>query len=125
MATNSLRKHLQARLSNEALLDIDQALAYSIRQFGGLAGARYAKLMDAAVADLCQRPDRLGVKPFFEGHLTVMAYHLKHSNRRLTVTDRIGHPRHILFFRIQGDKLLISRVLHDAMDFVQHLMPKP
>jgi toxin ParE1/3/4 len=123
MATNSLNIPLQLRLSDEALLDIDQALTYSISQFGKIAGLRYAKLIDAATADLCQRPDRLGVKQFFEQQQVIFAYHLKHSNRRLSAPQRVGQPRHILFFRIKGNKLLLSRMLHDAMDFVQHLMP--
>lgn len=121
MAKPEPSKALKRRFASEALLDIDALLAYSQQNFGLAGLQRYAALLDLAVQDICLQPQRLGVVSHGMGANAFFAYHLRHSNRKLSVTEKIGRPRHLIFFRVQGDVLMVSRVLHDAMDFMAHL----
>jgi toxin ParE1/3/4 len=114
-------KALKIRFASEALSDIDALLAYSLQKFGLSASQRYAHLLDLAVSDIRGQPQRLGVISYGLGSRAFFAYHLKYSNRKLSTTEKVGKPRHVIFFTVQGEVLLISRVLHDAMDFLQHL----
>lgn len=116
-------KALKRRFASEALLDIDALLGYSRQNFGLAGMQRYAALLDIAVQDICLQPQRLGVVSYSLGSNAFLAYHLKHSNRKLSAAERIGKPRHLIFFRVHGDFLLVSRILHDAMDFIAHLDP--
>lgn len=121
MATPAPSKALRRRFASEALSDIDALLAYSLQNFGAAGMQRYVALLDVAVQDICQQPKRLGVTSYGVGVNAFFAYHLKHSNRKLRALEKIGKPRHLIFFRVQGNTLMVSRVLHDAMDFIAHL----
>jgi plasmid stabilization system protein ParE len=114
-------KVLQARFADDALVDIDAALAYSLAQFGVAGATRYAALIELAVKDLCEQPERLGVRTYTVGRSTFFAYHLKFSRRNMQPAQRVAQPRHLIFFKVQRRKVMIARVLHDAMDFLQHL----
>jgi toxin ParE1/3/4 len=117
------------RFSKLALQDIEALLEYSEAQFGASANKRYAGLIDQAIADLQDQPHRIGVKKIANGRLRDIAhidsgfhsYHIKNSNRRLPPTQRVGQPRHYIFFIFDDHRLFVARILHDSMDYMQHL----
>ncbi len=121
MAKTAAGKALKRRFASEALSDIDALFAHSMRNFGLAEMQRYSALLDLGVQDICLQPQRLGVVSYGIGANEFFAYHLKHSNRKLSAPEKIGRPRHLIFFRVQGDVLMVSRVLHDAMDFLAQL----
>jgi toxin ParE1/3/4 len=105
------------RLSAPARADIAEILAWTVRQFGILAQERYARLLEAALADLQAEPQRTGsvARPEIGG--AVRSYHLRHSKKG----TKVARPRHLILYRIGDDGTVeIGRVLHDAMELDRH-----
>ena len=77
---------------------------------------RYATLIAAALHDVSSQPNRVGniLRPELgEG---VQSWHLRLSRERArTTTGIVRRPRHFLIYRIEGDLVVVGRVLHDAM----------
>jgi toxin ParE1/3/4 len=99
------------RLSGPARLEVVKILKSSASQFGTEAARRYRALIEQAVADLVDEPDRLGVK-HVDG---LLHYHLRHSQNRIA-GGRVRAPRHVLVCKIQVDILVVLAVGHDAME---------
>ena len=110
------------RLSGPAKADIVNLLAWTERQFGEAARVRYATLITAALRDISSQPDRVGnlLRPELgEG---VRSWHLSLSRGRArTAMGIVRRPRHFLIYRIEGDLVVVGRVLHDAMELAQHI----
>ena len=50
--------------------------------------------------------------------------HLRTSRDRVPEhVRRILTPRHVVFYRIAGDTVHVSRVLHESCNFVEHPFP--
>jgi len=101
--------------------DLAALLSESEDHFGPLVAERYRRLVAAALRDLRQDHQRLGVLWRADLAPSVRLYHLRHSRQRLKPADRIARPRHVLVFRVGKEGLIVVRVLHDAMDFPRHL----
>lgn len=110
------------RLSAAARADIKRILAWSHERFGAAARLRYEALIVAALTDVAAEPERAGSSARPELGEDVRVWHLRHSrkagNREVGAVHR---PRHFLIYRIEGDLVVIGRVLHDAMDLVEHM----
>jgi toxin ParE1/3/4 len=100
-------------LSSRANLDLSIVLAASDERFGPTVRARYRALLQQAIQDVADDPRRAGVKAI-AGRAGAWAYHTRHARPR--TSKRVGRPRHVIVFRIAGDRVIILRILHDAMD---------
>lgn len=110
------------RLSGPAKADIVKLLAWTERQFGEDARVRYATLIAAALHDVSSQPDRAGNVHRPELGEGVRSWHLRLSRERArTATGIVRRPRHFLIYRIEGDLVVVGRVLHDAMELAQHV----
>jgi toxin ParE1/3/4 len=92
------------RLSERATLDIEAILVFSIQQFG----VERAELYKTALGD-CMR--RVANDPRQGRQLTGRA---KNYLRYLC-------QRHVIFFSLEPDGILVVRILHSAMDHKRHL----
>ena len=106
-----------------ARLDIAEILDWTLCEFGPKAARRYSLLLETALADLAENPERLGVVRRPEISKECGTYHLFHSRKKAARAGRkVRDPRHFLVFRVSTDETLeIVRVLHDAMDLGEHL----
>ena len=105
-------------IAPEARADIAAALRHSRATFGPTARARYARLIDHALSDLADDPDRAGIRAVTE---SLSTYHLRSSGRRLPHPDRVARPRHLIVFRRDGERLTVVRLLDDRMDIPAQL----
>ncbi len=106
-------------LGARARLDIRIILSASEAQFGEAARRRYRLLLEQAIEDVAENPQRTGVRAAArEG---MWHYHTRHALPRTPPKQRVGRPRHLIVFAIIGDELRVVRVLHDAMDLPTHL----
>lgn len=113
------------RLSAAAQADIVAILARTNEQFGEAARNRYEALVVAALRDIAIEPHRAGSIERPELGKGVRSWHLRLSRERArTKTGMVRRPRHFLIYRIEGDLVVIGRVLHDAMELAKHLDPE-
>lgn len=112
------------RLSEAAVADIVEILAWSHEQFGESARVRYEKLIAAAIREIAEQPDRLGSIERPELGAGTRSWHLRSSKRSAAAgAVAVRRPRHFLIYRLEVDLLVIGRVLHDAMELAEHLGP--
>ncbi len=111
------------RLTHAAQADIVSILAWSHTQFGEEARQRYEALITAAIRYAATRNDDVGrtVRP--ELGAGIFSWHLAQS-RTHSRGGNVHRPRHFLICRRDGDVLVVSRVLHDAMELRRHLDPQ-
>lgn len=107
-------------LSAAAQQDIAQILEWTQEAFGDAGRARYEKLISTALIDLRADPARVGVRPRDDIGKRVCTYHLASSRKRVTTSKQVAKPRHLVLFRVKKNVVEVARLLHDAMDFVQH-----
>lgn len=108
------------KITHAAKADIQLVTSYTAKNFGERALERYLCLIETAILNLRVNPDRLGVKHF---NKHIMKYHLSTCKNEAIVDGcAVKNPRHIIFFQLASDESLeILRILHDSMDFVNHL----
>lgn len=94
----------QLRLSAEAERDLISIWQYSADNWGEPQADRYLDLLDAAMRTLESNPDP---------GLDVGA--LKTGYRRIRA------ERHVVYYRREGDDVVIIRILHERMDAARHL----
>jgi toxin ParE1/3/4 len=111
------------RVSHAAQADIISILAWSNEQFGEEARKRYEALIAAAIRDAATRTDDVGQTPRPELEEDVFSWHLSQSRTR-SRGGSVHRPRHFLICRLDGDILVIGRVLHDAMDVQRYADPQ-
>lgn len=110
------------RLSASAQTDLINILAWTHAQFGELARQRYEALIATALRDIATDPERGGSSAQPELGADVRSWHLRLSRERArTASGVVQRPRHFLIYRVEGDTVLVARVLHDAMDAARHL----
>ena len=107
-------------LSAPARQDIRQILQWTQVAFGATGRTRYEALIASALIDLRTDPTRTGVSPRNDIGTGVYTYHLASSRKRVATGQRVAQPRHLVIFRLNATTIEIARLLHDAMDFVQH-----
>ena len=104
-----------------AALDIDAILEVSERDFGPGIANRYELLIATGIDALAVDSARPGVRQSVDTAPGVRWFHLRSVRTLAPTAERIGRPRHILVFKIDGQTLVVLRVLHDAMDLSAHL----
>ncbi|MBN2296064.1 MAG: type II toxin-antitoxin system RelE/ParE family toxin [Pirellulales bacterium] len=110
-------------ISPAAEHDIESILAWTHQQFGESGRLRYEALLVRAILDVADDPQRMGSRRRPEIHSDARTYHLWHSRNRVeAAVGRVLHPRHLLLYRNRDDgRIEIGCILHDSMDFSQHL----
>ena len=92
------------KLSDSAKKDLQAISAYTIEHWGYGQEDKYLDQIysrfEATLADPSKSKER---------------DELYAGARSVTV------EKHIIFFKIQGDTLLVARILHQSMDFIRHL----
>ena len=116
---------IRYRLSDAAQADIGQILGWTHEQFGEPARLRYQGLIVAALRDLAIDPDRPGSIDRPELGSGVRTWHLRLSRHHVgAAAGVVRRPRHFLIYRMEPDLLVVSRVLHEAMELALHLEPE-
>ncbi len=97
----SSRKTYSLSLSDEAIEDFRDILSYTMQMWGGQQVEEYSTILHKALIAIEQAP--------LMGKSDLPPY------RHVTA------GKHIVFYRLTGDKVQVSRILHSAMDFARHL----
>lgn len=108
------------RLSRLARSDIVDILAWSAEHFGDDARDRYQRLLVTAMNEIATDPAGAGSKLRPEIGPGIRSWHLR-SSRDRAGKPSVHSPRHFVIYRVDGDLVVIGRVLHDAMDVPAHL----
>lgn len=109
----------RTRLTHRAQGDIDRILLRSADEFGDTAADRYRSLIVAAIRDLAAEPDRPGSVARPELGDGVRSWHLRLS-RGPAGLGLVRRPRHFVIYRVIGERIVIGRLLHDAMELERH-----
>ena len=94
---------MRLKLREDASRDLDEIYDYSLAAHGSDQAERYLRGLWAAMDGLCIYPYSWPVSD------------LRPGLRSLSVA------MHCIFYRIEGDAIVIVRVLHKAMDIGRHL----
>lgn len=94
----------RVELSREADSDLDDILDYSIAAHGRDIAEAYLRTIDAALARLAEHPKLGAPRP-----------DLKAQMRSLPTGE------HRIYYRFDGQTVLVARVLHKAMDAARHV----
>ena len=109
-------------LTKAAAIDLADLLGRSVDMFGLHARRRYEALIEAAFAELRANPSCLGSLDRPDIGPGLRTYHLRHSRSHLNPSGAaVGHPRHLIAYEFDDIRVLVLRVLHDAMDITRHL----
>lgn len=102
--------------SADFIADVENALRVSEKNWGRDGRARYTLLVTHALADLARDPHRLGVRELPE-RPGFFGYALRHSRNNMPAVQRVGQPRHVIYFRLTEyrDAVRLLRLLHDRM----------
>lgn len=102
--------------SADFVADLRTTLGISEENWGRDGRVRYALLIERALVDLAGDPGRTGVREV-PGAADAFGYHLRHSRNGVPAGQRVGRPRHAVFFRLddRGTVLHLLRLLHDRM----------
>lgn len=105
------------RLSGPAQSDIRDIYRWTIGRFGVAQADAYLSVINAALDELRSGPETLGTRARPEIAPGVYTYHIARHGRR---------GRHFLLFRVHASerRVIVGRVLHDAMDLARHTPPK-
>ena len=95
---------IPVELSEAADADLDDILDYGIRAFGRDVAEAYLRLIDATLARLSMFPEMGAPRP-----------DLRPGIRSVPVKE------HRVYYRFDGNAIGVVRVLHKAMDEMQHL----
>jgi toxin ParE1/3/4 len=92
---------------------LNEILGWSEAGFGVLGRQRYEALVEQALMDLLDDPERPGVA-MVAGRIH---YHLRYSRRRVPrVPGQVGRPRHLIVARVIAEALVVLALAHDSMD---------
>ncbi len=108
---------LRHTVSPEAKIDIDGIRKWTTSRFGAMAATRYDLLIEQAIWDICENPERAGSYLSREPNSNLRVFHLRSSRNRVQpARNRVKEPRHYVVFRVLASgELEISRLLHDRM----------
>lgn len=94
----------ELRLTPAALRDLEDIWRYTAREWGVAQAAHYLDVLNVTF-------EALAAAPF----AAPACDHVRPGYRRQRV------ERHAVFYRVEGDTLLVVRVLHERMDVQRHL----
>ena len=105
------------RLTPAAESDVAGVLRHTLRRFGAWQQQDYAKLILRAIDMVAEQPLQPASRGRSELGPGVRSFHLHLAGRRQ------GAAAHLLFYRMEVSepRLVILRVLHEAMDPASHL----
>lgn len=107
-------------LTGPAIADIVDVLAWSAENFGEHERDRYAALIATAIREISADPEHASSKARSEFGQHIRSWHLRISRDRVE-GEHVQRPWHVIFYRVDGDIVIIRRVLHEVMDFQRHL----
>ena len=110
----------QFRLSGAAQSDVAEILAWSRSEFGNEAELRYETLIIAALRDAAAVRDGAGSTARPELGERVFSWHLRQSRDR-PPGHGVRRPRHLIIYRLEEDRIIIGRILHEAMELQRHM----
>ncbi|HEY0797489.1 MAG TPA: type II toxin-antitoxin system RelE/ParE family toxin [Acidisarcina sp.] len=111
----------QVSVTRPADNDIVQILAWSEAEFGLAATDRYETLIQQALIDLGEDPQRPGAQSRDEIREGIYIYHLSFSRRRVRGRT-VKEPRHFILYKQGPDHVIeVLRILHDSRDLARHL----
>lgn len=103
----------QIRISKQAQSDIEEVLAWTLREFGERKYDEYRALLKQALIELAGDPESARRRP--ELHKSSRTFHIARRGKR---------ARHFFLLRIADDGVVeIGRLLYDGMDLAEHLPP--
>lgn len=103
----------QLRLSHQAQRDIEEVLAWTLREFGSRQYVVYQQLIHQALREVARHPESARLRP--EIHPSARTYPLARGGAK---------ARHFLLLRLADDQVVeVGRLLHDSMDLPAHLPP--
>ena len=97
----------------DAETQMEDALAYAPARFGEAEYLEYLELIQAAVQLLEQTPQAGSKRD--DIHPDAWTYHIARPGQR---------ARHMLLYRVRGDRVEVGRFLYDGMDLPQY-WPEP
>ncbi|MFT5387702.1 MAG: toxin ParE1/3/4 [Candidatus Omnitrophota bacterium] len=118
-----MTQQFKVKISDAARQDVANILTYTNDQFGTQIQKKYSRLIQQAIKDVQEDPERPGVKRRPEICDIARTYHIFYSrDNTKSRGNTIKKPRHLLLFRISEDnELEIGRILHDSMELELHL----
>jgi toxin ParE1/3/4 len=106
----------QLRFVAQAERDLRQILRWTAEHFGVSQSQIYRTTIFAALEELAQNPEPVGVRDGSHILPGLKFYHVAHRKRS---------GRHVIFFRFaewKGEEfVVVLRILHDSMDFKRHV----
>lgn len=110
------RYHL--KLTPQAKADLLDILKYSKKMHGDVTARAYDALIKNAFRHLQEEPYRAGSKDRKEIAEGIRSYRIELA--KIAASPKIKKPRHLIFyFTPDQDRLVVSRILHDAQDYTR------
>ena len=101
----------QLRISNQAQSDIEEVLAWTLREFGELKYDEYCQLIREALIKLSENPEVARHRP-----------ELNQAARTLHISSHSRRARHFFLLRVTDNDIVeAARLLYDGMDLAAHL----
>lgn len=108
------------KLSDEADTDLVFIWAYTAKTYDIDQAVRYTSLIQSALDDIEEDPERPTSRSHPEYGTLVRSYHIEYSKRRSGT--RVSNPRHLILYTLKYDGLiLVLRILKDDMDPPRHI----
>jgi toxin ParE1/3/4 len=101
---------LNWRLSRRAARDVENILRYTGVKFGPRQARNYSDLIRDAAARVARDPFGLGTRSRDELRPGCRTFHVAR------VAGRSSAARHVVFYRLAVDEIVVLRVLHDSMN---------
>jgi toxin ParE1/3/4 len=95
---------MRLELSRRAQADLDDIRDYSLAEFGVARAIAYLDAVESAFRRILDFPE-IGSA---------------HPNVRPPIRS-LGCQQHRIFYQVEGDMILVVRILHKAMDTARHL----
>jgi toxin ParE1/3/4 len=95
---------MRLELSRRAQADLDDIRDYSLAEFGVARAIAYLDAMEGAFRRTLDYPDIGALHPTV--HPPIRS---------------LGCQQHRIFYQVEGDTILVVRILHKAMDAKRHL----
>ena len=116
------QKPYEVRVASPAFADIGNIWDWTVEHFGHAAALRYESLIDQAIADLAENPDRPGAKERPDLLPGLWLYHLAFSRAHIPEDLAVKAPRHLVIYRHpQPGVIEIVRIQHESRDLSRHV----
>ncbi|APQ11076.1 hypothetical protein BJP27_06040 [Pseudomonas oryzihabitans] len=113
---------MKYRISAEARQDLADILVYSAQHFGPAARKRYQSLLVSSFSLIAAEAYAPVTRARDELHAGLRSLHLTHAQRGIPAAQRVGQPRHVVFYRLAAEDIIeIVRLLHEVMEPKEHL----